>query len=183
VWGTALHFPHHENSCYCYTHFSWYNVCMPTTVQGFIPPGIDIPKNVGVYKTGFRAIQTSKRGFKPTLKRKNTPEWFYSEKKVRAFLKRRFPKFRTDPYQQHRAAMWYVLIREWFVMALSETEVIKRNSNLLFTDRRQVSRQVQMIRFAAKGWRTDGRKPTGRRRGRPTKERRGLIRASLLKAS
>jgi hypothetical protein len=66
---------------------------------------------------------------------------------------------------------------------MSDTMIMARYPNLLFTSRHQVGRMAQMIKFAAKGLRLDGRKPTGRKRGRPVKERRGLIRASLLKAS
>lgn len=100
-------------------------------IKGTIVPGIDIPNNiVGTFNLGFHKPSTPLRGI--ALKRKNVPEWFYNAKKVRAFLKRRFPKLRTDSYQQHRAAMWYVLIREWFVLVLSETEIMKRTGFVIY---------------------------------------------------
>ena len=148
-------------------------------MRGMIVPGIGIPTNAREgYNTGMHSIRTPRGGFGLKRKRENTPPWFFNEKKVQAFLKHRFPKLRTDLKQQHRASIWYVLIDEWFAHGYSETKIMKRYPDL-FTDRRQLSRQVQMIRFAAKGLRLDGRAPTGRPKGRPTKERRKLIRASL----
>lgn len=113
------------------------------------------------------------------IKRKDMPEWFANNKKVRRFLNSRFPNWRTDSSQQFKAEKWATIITDYFLRGKSDTMIMEEHPRLLFTSRWQVSREVQLIKFAARGLRLDGRKPTGRKRGRPTKEQRSLIRASL----
>lgn len=105
------------------------------------------------------------------IKRRGMPEWFRNDRKVKEFLLRRFPKWRTDSSQHFKAKKWATIIHDYFLRGMSDAQIKEGHPNLLFTSRHQVSREVQLIKFAAKGLRLDGRKPTGRKRGRPAKRR------------
>ena len=158
--------------------------CYDEFMRGLIVPGIDIPVNAREgYNTGFcNAPKLPKRGDRGAINRNDMPQWFTNHEKVLKFLNRRFPKaFRKrnpDSNQKDRFERWYAVIHDWFLLGWSEGKILRLYPRL-FKSRRQISRQAQMIRFAVNGLRLDGRKHTGRKRGRPSKERRRLIRASL----
>jgi hypothetical protein len=161
---------------------------MTTQVKGFVPPGLlDIPANIrGFYNTGLRT------GRVPKARHQNRAAlWMTDSKIVHRMLLERFPDATPKKVHQNyqtcechachdmrNYSRWFFVIQYWFVLGRSDRWVQDKHPEL-FKSRKEVSRCVQMIHFASTGKRLDGKKPTGRKPGRPIKERRGLIRASL----
>lgn len=151
-----------------------YTECMDTRVKGFMPPGIDIPNNVGNYNPGFgiRSVPDARHHYR-------APSWMTSNKIVRQMLHKRFPD--ATPKKVHQTwetcecracqdmrnySRWFLVIQYWFILGRSDQWVQEEHPEL-FKSRKEVSRCVQMIRFHSRGLRLDGRRPTGRKPGRP----------------
>jgi hypothetical protein len=134
-------------------------------------------------------------GFSLRRTRQFGKSWMADAKARRDFLAKRFPaatikqgrihchrNFLTCKcrvcHQIRQASRWAIIMRDWFVRGWSDSFICDSFPGL-FKSRCDVSNCVRMIQFAIKGLRLDGRKHTGRKRGRPMKERRRLIRASL----
>jgi hypothetical protein len=102
-----------------------------------------------------------------------TPEWIFNYKEVAKFLLKHFPKMHTPTKQGQRqrfqAGRWAVLINEYFRLGRTAQHIADDNAYLFLGDAAVVTSLLQQVRFAMNNLRLDGKKPTGRKPGRPKK--------------
>jgi hypothetical protein len=106
-----------------------------------------------------------------------TPEWATDNTQVQALLLRVFPKMMTEGPDREGAKRWIFVIQLYFragftsAQTASALELEKGYLSALIGrepfSHRKIRSTITRIRNAAKGLRTDGAKPTGRKRGRP----------------
>jgi hypothetical protein len=124
------------------------------------------------------------------------PTWMYDNKSVKNFLNQRFPRHRLSKYglplppnrkQERLRLIWATVIVRYFRMSHASSWIaedlcksnqpvnspglplFRRSNTDLSCTKAYVDRVVQQIRFLSHGLRTDGKRPTGRKRGRPKK--------------
>src|SRR5690348_8001790 len=141
---------------------------VPAPTKAYRPPNPDATDHLGHIKGSEyfgSAFYQQKALRRPGRTASRTPHWMNSDKALRAFVEKQFPKLRDEERHRRSAALWTAVIVLYFRIGLSDADV-EHELNL---PAGRVGRIVQSIRLAERGLRLDGRPRTGRRRGRPKK--------------
>src|SRR5258706_14682449 len=99
-------------------------------------------------------------------RRIETPEWVFSDKKVREFLLKLFPNLHDETRDRDGAALYAFVIYSFFRRHRTATDIefeLKLNPG-------RVSRIIQDIRLVSEDKRRDGRPRSLGKRGRPRKQ-------------
>jgi hypothetical protein len=103
----------------------------------------------------------------PSAAKRKHPHWVFRDEAVLQVLRRRFPLLEFPGRDQHQAARWFIVIKEHWQFRIEGMKIEMQHGWTPGT----VASIAQQIRWADAGLRLDGTKPTGRRRGRPKKQK------------
>jgi hypothetical protein len=110
-------------------------------------------------------------------RRRPVPEWMRNDKEIIEFLGRVFPRMKSSPSQRRSAGLWLYVINQYFVNQRTNSAVAAQLNDLPYQNlvrsknitSRRITQIAYEIRCVADGLRSDGKKRTGRKVGRPKK--------------